>query len=168
MIKLRDLRPEDQDQVLRWRNLPDVRRWMYTDHVIGPEEHAAWFRDALTNPSKKYWVITWQQCDVGLANLGQIDYGNRRCTWGLYIADAQTRGHGIGASAASFMLDYVFSELALERLWCEVLSTNVTAIAAYRSLGMKREGLLRRHVTKSDGSHDVVVMGILREEWVKE
>ena len=42
-VELRRLEDEDRTRILAWRNSPDVRAYMYTDHVIAPEEHAAWF-----------------------------------------------------------------------------------------------------------------------------
>ena len=37
-----DLRPaeaSDKARILGWRNSPDVRPYMYTDHLISPDEH---------------------------------------------------------------------------------------------------------------------------------
>ena len=165
-VFLRDLQPEDRDKLLQWRNLPEVRRWMYTDHEIQPEEHERWFADALINPAKRFWVIVHDGNDVGLANLDQINLQHRRCSWAFYLADPTTRGKHVGKKAASHLLEIAFQDLQLERLWCEALSTNKAAISLYESVGMRREGLLRNHALKADGYHDILVMGVLRSEWL--
>ena len=46
-VNLRDVTDADRDRLRDWRNQPDVARWMYTDAVIGPEDHARWFAAAL-------------------------------------------------------------------------------------------------------------------------
>ena len=46
-VALRDVTDGDRDRLRDWRNQPDVAQWMYTDAVIGPEDHARWFAAAL-------------------------------------------------------------------------------------------------------------------------
>ena len=57
-VELRPLEAEDRDRILAWRNSPDVRAYMYTDHVIAPDEHAAWFANIDGDESRRYWIIT--------------------------------------------------------------------------------------------------------------
>jgi UDP-4-amino-4,6-dideoxy-N-acetyl-beta-L-altrosamine N-acetyltransferase len=166
MIVLRDLRAGDQEVVLEWRNQPEVRRWMYSDHEIQPLEHAHWFSSVLVHPAKKYWVINWEGRDVGIANLDQIDHKHRRCTWAFYLADASTRGQGIGKVVEFLVLRYVFEVLDFDRLWCEVLSTNEAVVRLHESFGFRREGLLRNHVVKDGGPADVVILALLKREWL--
>ena len=33
-VRLRYLTADDSDRLLAWRNLPEVARWMYSDHEI--------------------------------------------------------------------------------------------------------------------------------------
>ncbi|WP_230714510.1 GNAT family N-acetyltransferase [Marinobacter shengliensis] len=48
---LRPMTESDLEQVLQWRNHPEVRRYMYTTHEIRLEEHSKWFMNATTNPA---------------------------------------------------------------------------------------------------------------------
>src|SRR5207302_5934831 len=41
-VVLRPLETADRERLLAWRNLPEIARWMYSDHKIGAEEHARW------------------------------------------------------------------------------------------------------------------------------
>ena len=45
-VQMRPLADGDRDRLLAWRNQPEVARWMYSDHVISPDEHARWFAAA--------------------------------------------------------------------------------------------------------------------------
>ncbi len=38
MTSFRDLIPADKETIRSWRNLPEIRKYMYTDHVIAPED----------------------------------------------------------------------------------------------------------------------------------
>ncbi len=165
MIALRDMRPEDRAQVLGWRNMRAVADTMYTDHVITVDEHAAWFDRVLADPSCRYWIITCEGADVGLACITGIDCRHGRCTLGLYVARSGMRGRGIGTAATFCVLVHVFDRLELEKLCCEVLDSNVLAHGMYKRLGLREERRLRRHLRKGDTWHDVIAMAICREEW---
>jgi len=165
MTSLRDVRPEDRDRIREWRNLPNVADYMYTDHVITPEEHAAWFVRVLSDAKYKYWMIVCDGEDVGVANLYAIDQTHRRCYWAIYVASPSVRGKGVGNVVENAVLNYVFGDLKLEKLCCEALAFNTVALEMYRKFGFSQEGLFRKHILKRGEWHDVVCMAILKEEW---
>ncbi|HEX5264866.1 MAG TPA: GNAT family N-acetyltransferase, partial [Phenylobacterium sp.] len=80
-VLLRPLGPGDRDLLLAWRNLPEVARWMYSDHAITPEEHARWFAGALADTRRRYWVIEADGRPVGLANLYDLAADQGRVAW---------------------------------------------------------------------------------------
>ena len=45
---------------------------MYTDHRITDAEHARWFAGAMSDETKRYWIIELDGEPVGLANLYDI------------------------------------------------------------------------------------------------
>jgi UDP-4-amino-4,6-dideoxy-N-acetyl-beta-L-altrosamine N-acetyltransferase len=164
LILLRDVAPHDQEQIREWRNNPEIRKYMYTDHEIGLEEHRAWFARILHDPSCKYWIIVYDGKDVGVANLYNIDIRNRRCYWGFYIGSKE-RLRGVGSFAEFLVLRFVFDELKLQKLCGEVLATNQAVINMHKKFGFSEEGLFRKHVFKGNSFADVVCIGLLREEW---
>ena len=165
MISLRDIAPDDQEKILQWRNLPEVRKFMYTDHEITPEEHRAWFSRTLRDPSCKYWVIVCDEEDVGLAYIFNIDNRNLRCYWGFYVIGSNVRGKGVGSFAEFFVLRFVFENLRLQKLCGEVLEFNQAVLNMHKKFGFVEEGLLRKHVMKGDDFVDVVCISMLRDEW---
>ena len=165
MTSLRNIRPDDKDKIREWRNLPKVADYMYTDHVISPEEHAAWFARVFNDPKYKYWIIVCDGEDVGVANLYAIDQTHRRCYWAFYVVSPNVRGKGVGSFVEYAVLNYVFDELKLEKLCCEVLSFNAGVVEMHRKFGFSQEGLFRKHIFKRDEWHDIVCMAILKEEW---
>src|ERR1700722_1846247 len=167
MISFRPLAYEDKETIRRWRNLPQARHYMFTDHVISPEEHADWFDSIFDNPSYRYWIIRCDDEDVGLLNLYDIDASNRRCYWGFYIAGSNVRGKNVGMFAEYFVLQYVFQELQFGKLCCETLDFNLGVLRLHEAFGFVREGRLRQHIFTGDGMHDVICMGILKSEWEK-
>jgi RimJ/RimL family protein N-acetyltransferase len=63
------------------------------------------------------------------------------------------------------MIDIGFSELALARIYAQVLVGNRASYRVLDKLGFVVEGVKRQHVWKSGRLHDVVCYGLLRDEW---
>jgi UDP-4-amino-4,6-dideoxy-N-acetyl-beta-L-altrosamine N-acetyltransferase len=158
---------QDGDRILTWRNLPEIRRWMYTDHVISPEEHARWFEGALTDSTRKYWIVEVEGEPVGLANLADIAPAYRRATWAYYLAEGSVRGKGIGAFVEFKVIEHVFGEMGLNKLWCEVLVENEAVWKMHEAFGFRREALFRQHAWKDGAPTDVVGLGLLAAEWAE-
>jgi UDP-4-amino-4,6-dideoxy-N-acetyl-beta-L-altrosamine N-acetyltransferase len=162
---LRKVRLEDKDQLLRWRNLPEVAQYMYTDHLITSEEHERWFHRMLQDPTCQYWIIASDGQDVGVAYLYNISLQHSRCYWGFYLASPSARGKGVGSFVECFILRHVFEELKLSKLCCEVLASNPAVIKMHQSFGFKQEGFFREHIIKQAIPEDVVSLATLRREW---
>jgi UDP-4-amino-4,6-dideoxy-N-acetyl-beta-L-altrosamine N-acetyltransferase len=164
-VALRPLTEDDRDRVLAWRNSPEVSAYMYTDAVIAPADHARWLTAALDDPRRRYWIIEMDAAPVGLANLYDIDGMNGRCAWAYYLADPAVRGKSIGAVVEVLVLDIVFGEMGLTKLWCEVLESNAAVWRLHQKFGFRQEALLRNHVLKGGERHNVVGLGLFADEW---
>ena len=162
---LREIRSDDREKIYRWRNSPDVAKYMYTDHQITEEEHNRWFDAILNDRSHKYWIIVYDKEDIGLVNLYDIDQHNKRCFWAFYITSQNVRGKGAGSFVEYYMLKYVFEDLAYNKLCCEVLYSNQAVVDMHKSFGFQEEGLFRQHRLKNGQFMDVVALAMLRSEW---
>jgi len=164
-VVLRPLETADRERLLAWRNLPEIARWMYSDHKIGAEEHARWFEGALADARRRYWIVEAAGRPVGLANLYDLTPEHARTSWAYYLADPSTRGQGIGAFVEYWVIEHVFGELGLNKLWCEVLIGNEAVWRLHEGFGFRREALFRRHVRKDGAPADVVGLGLLASDW---
>jgi UDP-4-amino-4,6-dideoxy-N-acetyl-beta-L-altrosamine N-acetyltransferase len=163
--ELRPLEADDRDRILAWRNSPGVRAYMYTDHVISPEEHARWFEAVADDTRRIYWIIEMDGRPVGLANLYDIDRRNQRCAWAYYLADPAVRGKGLGSYVEYWVLEYVFEGLRLGKLWCEVLASNEPVWRLHETFGFVVEARFRGHVIKEGEPVDVLGLGMLETDW---
>jgi len=164
-VELRPLAMEDRDRLRAWRNLPAVRRWMFTDHEIGEAEHAAWFAKTMAEPRPRHWIIVADGEPVGLIHLYDIDPVARRGTWGFYVADERMRGKGIGAAAHYAVIDKAFGEFDLHKLWSETVADNKAVIALHETFGFTREAVFREHMQKDGRWIDVLGFGLLAGDW---
>jgi RimJ/RimL family protein N-acetyltransferase len=73
----------------------------------------------------------------------------------------------VGAAVEFAMIDHVFRDLGLHKLWCEVLVENEAVWKLHESFGFRREARYRDHVWKAGRFHDVVGLGLLAEDWAR-
>jgi UDP-4-amino-4,6-dideoxy-N-acetyl-beta-L-altrosamine N-acetyltransferase len=165
MIELRDLIEADAEHLCRWRQDPEVNRWMCDSPPQDIEAWGQWIRGFLTDPDRRGWIVTRNGAPVGFLSLTGLEGAHRRAEWGWYIGDAEARGRGVGRAAQALGLDRAFDELGLEKVWAEVLADNDAALKAQAAAGFQREGYLRSHAFKDGRFRDVVLLAILAEEW---
>ena len=167
MIDLRELTAEDGERLFLWRREPEVDRWMYQSPPPDLETHRRWFEGFLNDPDRLGWIITQNGKPCGFLMLTGVTSTQQRAQWGWSIGEADARGRGAGRAAQALGLDIAFRDLGLQRVWAEVRADNEAALKAQAAAGFRREGYLRRHAFKEGRFRDVVILGILAEEWAE-
>jgi RimJ/RimL family protein N-acetyltransferase len=89
---------------------------------------------------------------------------DRRAELGYWLAQPAW-GHGFATEAARAVIDFGFSGLGLARIYAQVIADNRASLRVLDKLGMVNEGVKRQHVHKARRLHDVVLYGLLRDEW---
>lgn len=161
-LSIRVMSADDLHSVLAWRNHPDIRRYMYTQHEITLEEHRAWFERASQDPRKHLLVFEVGGVAQGFVNITeQISPGV--ADWGFYIAPDATKGTGrqLGQTA----LQYAFKSLRLHKVCAQALAFNERSIKFHRGLGFQQEGILRDQHYDGENYHAVICFGLLSTEW---
>lgn len=164
-IKLRDVKVEDLEMIRTWRNSKEVSQYMYTEPQITSEQQKAWFDRICKDSSSKYWIIEYEDRPLGVVSITEISHVFDSCFWAFYLGDSNVRGAGIGSKIEYNILKYVFEELGLNKLRCEVLTTNPSVIAMHEKFGFRREAYYREHVLKNGQYFDVVGLAMLKREW---
>ncbi|HHG83581.1 MAG TPA: GNAT family N-acetyltransferase, partial [Bacteroidetes bacterium] len=78
-LSLHVLTANDLEMVRKWRNSPEVSKYMYTDNTISAAQQIAWFERIRKDSSKKYWLIRYGERPIGLVNIAHIDTLNLSC-----------------------------------------------------------------------------------------
>lgn len=89
---------------------------------------------------------------------------DHRAELGYWLA-APAWGHGFATEATQAAVDFAFRGLGLARVYAQVLAGNRASLGVLDKLGMVNEGVKRRHIHKARRLHDVVLYGLLRDEW---
>ena len=63
------------------------------------------------------------------------------------------------------MIKFVFNELGLEKLNCEVIESNKAVIKLHKKFGFIEEGLRRKNIVKDKKRTGVVFLGLAKSDW---
>lgn len=162
-VTLKPLIEEDLAIVRCWRNHPEVRNYMYTQHEISESEHYAWFKRSQLNELRHLLLAERDGEPFGFINIEQVDDNAKRAEWGFYLAPECPRGSGQALGLAA--LSYAFCTLALHKLCGEALANNQRSRRFHTRLGFTEEAHLRDHHFDGQTYHDVIGYGLLRSEW---
>jgi len=161
---LRELKPSDQDTILRWRNSDFVRKQMFKPDVIAAEDHERWFERVLVTDPRLYRILSLADRDLGFVSFTREDDSNATCTWGLYIGEPDAP-RGSGSALGALALTHAFTELAADEVISEAMASNDRAIRLYDRLGFRRVDTRVITRTTPGTPEDVIVFSRSRMAW---
>lgn len=167
LVRLTPPHADDQEQFALWTHDDDYMR-LLDDDPVRPQSSSSFasFSEATKNDDFYFHLRTLKEGQlIGFVALFNLKWRNQTAELAIGIGAPEFRARGYGRDALSIILNYAFSELCLHRVSLTVMSYNARAIKAYESVGFQQEGIHRQAIRRGDQRHDLILYGILREEW---
>ena len=119
------------------------------------------------NKNQYYFTIRAREDDrlIGKAIIQWIEWANSNGFIRLGIGAEEDRGKGYGNQALSMLLRFAFAELNLFRVTALVPEYNTAAIALLKKFGFVEEVRRRQSVERDNKRWDMLVFGLLKEDW---
>ena len=86
-------------------------------------------------------ISNYEDDPLGLIDVFDFDFKNRRAGIGILIRDSTDRNNGHGSEALKLLTNYCFSHLNLHQLYCNITEGNAASIKLFGSHGFKKVGL---------------------------
>jgi RimJ/RimL family protein N-acetyltransferase len=103
---------------------------------------------------------------VGTSSLLDADVHNESIHIGATLYGSRWWGGPVNPEAKLLLLGHCFDDLGYGRVKIQTDRLNTRSQAAIAKLGAQREGVLRRHTKREDGTfRDLVVFSVLADEW---
>lgn len=170
LVRLRAYEREDLDNVMSWVNDPEVTRTLASfPFPMSRGQEAEWLEKAVMNEGdRKVFAIETKEGEY-LGGLGfiKIDWKNRNLEFGIVIGKKEHWDKGYGTDATMVALDWAFNRLNMHKVYLRVFDYNKAAIRCYEKYGFKRDGVLREGFYFENRYHDVILMGILKHEFLE-
>jgi RimJ/RimL family protein N-acetyltransferase len=168
-IQLRPFEPSDADDVSKLagdRAIADTT--IRIPHPYGEgvaEKWIATHRRAFRKKESVVFAVVVRATGRLIGAIGlELDMPNESAELGYWIGKRYWN-RGYATEAAETILMYGFTELGLHRIHSHHFLRNAASGRVLEKIGMKREGLRRRHVKKWEQFEDIVLYGILRDDY---
>jgi len=159
---VRPLVEDDLAMVLAWRNHPEVRRFMFTQHEISLQEHRNWFLRVKQDNSRLLLIAHDANEPIGFVQLNAVSRGGI-AEWGFYARPDASKGSGRKLGWAA--LNYAFNHLGLHKICGQAIESNQASIAFHKRMGFTQEGALRDQQRIDGVYHTLICFGLLAREW---
>ncbi len=172
VVRLDPLTPDDAPAL--FAALDDPRVWSsgYAGGPAGRPTHVAamraWVDRLLTFTDQVPYAVRLVDGGtiVGTTTLGEVDVVNESAHLGWTAYAPTVWGTAVNPECKLLLLGHAFEDCGFGRVKIQTDSINERSQAAIAKLGATREGVLRRHLRRADGTfRDTVVFSVLREEW---
>ena len=171
-VFLRAAERSDIPIMVRWFNDADVVRNLTRVEPMSEAGEAAWFDRMLEAQGRTdyHFVICLRDGGhpIGTAGLHDVDLRDGRAEFGIAIGEKDEWGKGHGTDALRAICEFGFGELRLERIELFYYDGNERGRRSYEKAGFTHEGTLRRAHYARGEHHDVHVMSMLRDEWLRQ
>ncbi len=165
-VRLRAIEREDIPRFLKWLNDPSLRRYLDMYLPLSRAQEERWFERQLEDEKNLVFAIeTLEGEHIGNIGLHEIDWKNGQAVLGIFIGEGDYWGQGYGTDAVRTLLRLAFEEMGLHRISLRVFDFNQRAIRCYEKCGFRHEGRQREAHFTEGRYHDVLLMGILAQEF---
>jgi ribosomal-protein-serine acetyltransferase len=176
-----EIRPGIELRLLEERHAPAVyarinrdreylREWLpFIDATLTEDDTLSFIRASLEQFSSNegFAAGIWSASEfIGVIGTRRIDWLNRKVEVGYWMG-REFQGRGIMTGACRLVVDHLLNELELNRVEIECATGNTRSAAIPKRLGFSLEGTRREAELVNGEFHDLLVFGMLRNDWLK-
>lgn len=168
-IYLRALEVDDHLLISKWRNDPEITKYLGGNvFLVSAEREKKFVENKIADDSRN---IYFGICDIktnkliGYTSINDIDLRNLKAQWGgTLIGDKAYIGNGYGKEASALMLRFLFDQYPVNKCYGYCLEEHPSSKKMILSLGFQQDAVLRNEVYKDGEFKNVLMFSILREE----
>ena len=178
-VRLDPMKPSDAGALFAALDDPRVYAAGFGGGPAGRPGTAAgmqrWVDAAIADPRRAARYVVRARVDgpagpagtvLGTSSLGDVSLPDERLHLGWTAYSPAVWGSAVNPECKLLLLGHAFDDCGFGRVKIQTDLINARSQAAIARLGAVREGVLRRHQRRADGSfRDTVVFSILSEEW---
>lgn len=166
--RLRAVTEQDLERLRLWRTSNDIRPYFTDKWLYSPIEQKSWF-ESMSADSRQRFLIAEDSAGAayGIVNVQSINYQHGTATVGWYFVRENGRDLGrLTQHAAVLLLDYVFIELGIRKIYADILATNERALKFNSRLGFEVEGTQKAQVYHMGSYVDLVWQAVFKDKYL--
>jgi len=149
-------------------NRMHLREWLaWLDGTKSIEDEISFISMSLEQYEKREGIIYAIRLEgnlIGTISLNWIDWGNKGCGVGYWLAEEQT-GNGYATKSCIRLMEHCFDDLNLHRFVLEAAVENAPSCEIAERIGMRLEGITKDREWLYDHYVDAKLYAITKPEW---
>lgn len=133
-IELHRVKHEDIELIRTMRNREDIRRRMFDQEIVSPEQQENWFL-SINNMHNYYFLIHHNSEKIGLIYGKNLDFDKRENEGGIFVWADEVIGSGIATKASICLMELSFEFFLANQVFARVRDDNPAAYHHNVSLG---------------------------------
>lgn len=145
MVKLRSLSIDDATHMMEYINDIEIScNFKFTRYPYSSDGFKSFVQNSYNDRANIHYAIEDGEYagTISLKNINTID---KTAEYAI-VTRKKFWGTGIAKEATSQIINYGFNTLNLEKIYLNVLSTNIRANKFYEKMGFRLEGTFKNHV----------------------
>jgi len=129
-----ELNRKELSKILEIRNEDNVRKNMFSKHLITQEEHTIWSENQKNSKHDFFYGVLYADQLIGGLGLYNTNKKNENSDWGFYIA-TEVKVNGLGAALEFKAIKFFFENFEIDKLICFVYNHNSEVIRLHKKFG---------------------------------
>ncbi len=169
-LLLRSFEPEDAQELFHTidASRAHLRPWLpWVDMSTKPEHTLEFIHRAKAQQHQQEAMalgIVLNRRIIGGIGMHNHDHTLKKAQLGYWIAK-EHEGKGIMQKCLSAFIDFLFNKLGLNKLEIHFIVANKRSALVAEKAGFKVEGIIRQSYLMNGAYHDIVITGLLKNEW---
>jgi RimJ/RimL family protein N-acetyltransferase len=156
--------PDRLADIARWRNDPDVNRYL-RQGIRTLEEVQAWYTQYFSRAENKLFAVYADKTLIGYGTLEHIDTTHRSSEIGIVIGEKQYWNKGVGALVVTRLTTLAFTRYHLHRVYAVIQGGNIASRRCFEKVGFHHEGHFRDARYVNGAFIDLHYYAVLAHEW---
>ena len=143
-VYLSPVSTDDTDIFMKWVNDPEIAHTttFYTQIISLTQEKE--IVESLAKSGNTFSIVTLENdAVIGNCSFFRIDETNRNAEIGIMIGEKDFQGKGYGTDALRLLVKFGFENRNYNNICLHVYSFNKGAVACYKKVGFKQQGIRR-------------------------
>lgn len=163
---IRPLDLSDLEKMYEWYSNFNFTYWVNgnwpVNLMLRREEFEKTFYD---EDNQRYAILSKDKEFIGTIGFNEVNIPAGSTKIYIGIGEADYWGYGYGSDALKYFICYLFFSWNFRRLTAETWDGNIRASKCYEKLGFKLEGRMREAYYINGEYKDVLLYGLLKEEF---
>jgi diamine N-acetyltransferase len=167
-ISLRALEPSDIDSLYQWENDTEVWEVSHTQtpfsRLVLEQYLSTAYQDIYTTKQLRLVIETNSDTKkaIGCIDLFDFDPYHQRAGIGILIADKNERKKNYASEALTLLIDYCFTTLNLNQLYCNITTDNLVSIQLFEKHGFEIIGVKKQWIRVGAVFKNEVMLQLVR------